>query len=104
MAKFPHTGGERGIVPDWRAIELPAGWRYMTRPLGISSFEDKMVALATKRVLAPLFEPLFEECSYGYRPQRSPHQCLDALGRTLQQKRVNILVEADIRGFFDHTS
>jgi hypothetical protein len=30
MAKSPHTGGERGIVPDWRAIELPAGWRYMT--------------------------------------------------------------------------
>jgi group II intron reverse transcriptase/maturase len=59
------------------------------------------VELATKRGLEPLFEPLFEECSYGYRPQRSPHQCLDALGRTLQQKRVNILVEADIRGFFD---
>ena len=57
--------------------------------------------LATKRVLEPLFEPLFEECRYGYRPQRRPHQCLDALGRTLQQKRVNILVEADIRGCFD---
>ena len=47
------------------------------------------------------FEPLFDDGSYGYRPQRSPHQCLDALGRTLQHKRVNILVEADIRGFFD---
>jgi RNA-directed DNA polymerase len=87
-----------------RRIYSPKPGSETGRPLGISSFEDKMVALATKRVLAPLFEPLFEECSYGYRPQRSPHQCLDALGRTLQQKRVNILVEADRRGFLDHTS
>jgi RNA-directed DNA polymerase len=42
------------------------------RPLGISSFEDKIVELATKRVLAPLFEPLFEACSYGYRPSGVP--------------------------------
>ena len=62
---------------------------------------DKIVELATKRVLEPLFESLFEDCSYGYRPERSQHQCLDTLGRTLQQKRVNHLVEADIRGFFD---
>src|ERR671936_1209418 len=84
-----------------RRIYIPKPGSETERPLGISSFEDKSVELATKRVLEPLFEPLFEECSYGYRPQRSPHQCLDALGRTLQQKRVNILVEADIRGFFD---
>ena len=84
-----------------RRIYIPKPGSETERPLGISSFEDKIVELATKRVLEPLFEPLFEECSYGYRPQRSPHQCLDALGRTLQQKRVNILVEADIRGFFD---
>jgi RNA-directed DNA polymerase len=84
-----------------RRIYIPKPGSETGRPLGISSFEDKIVELATKRVLEPLFEPLFEECSYGYRPQRSPHQCLDALGRTLQQKRVNILVEADIRGFFD---
>ena len=85
-----------------RRIYIPKPGSEMGRPLGISSFEDKMVELATKRVLEPLFEPLFEDCSYGYRPQRSPHQCLDALGRTLQQKQVHILVEADIRSFFDY--
>jgi len=84
-----------------RRIYIPKPGSETGRPLGISSFEDKIVELATKRVLEPLFEPLFEECSYGYRPQHSPHQCLGALGRTLQHKRVNILVEADIRGFFD---
>ena len=84
-----------------RRLYIPKPGSETGRPLGLSSFEDKSVELATKRVLEPLCEPLFEEGSDGYRPQRSPHQCLDALGRTLQQKRVNILVEADIRGFFD---
>jgi RNA-directed DNA polymerase len=87
--------------PPKRRIYIPQPGSETERPLGISSVEAKIVARATKRVLEPLFEPLFEECSYGYRPQRSPPQCLDALGRTRQQKRVNILVEADIRGVFD---
>jgi group II intron reverse transcriptase/maturase len=71
------------------------------RPLGISNFEDKIVEEATKRTLEPIYEAVFEDSSYGYRPGRSPHQCLDALGRTLQQKRVAHVVEADIRAFFD---
>jgi hypothetical protein len=83
-----------------RRIYMPKPGSETGHTLGISSCEDKIVELATKRVLAPLFEPLFEECSYGYRPQCSPHQGLDALERPLQQKRVNLLVEADIRGFF----
>ena len=74
------------------------------RPLGISSFEDKIVELTTKRVLEPIFESMFEDCSYGYRPRRSPHDCLDALGKTIQQKRVNHIVEADIGGFFDRVN
>jgi RNA-directed DNA polymerase len=71
------------------------------RPLGISCFEDKIVELAVKRVLEPIYEPVFEDSSYGYRPERNPHICLDALGRTIQQKRVSHVVEADIRRFFD---
>ena len=70
------------------------------RPLGISNFEDKIVEKAVKRTLEPIYETVFEDSSYGYRPGRSQHQCLDALGRTIQQKRVNHVVEADIRGFF----
>lgn len=71
------------------------------RPLGISSFEDKLVELALKRVLEPIYEPIFETSSYGYRPGCSQHGCLDELGRTLQQKRVSHVVEADIQSFFD---
>jgi RNA-directed DNA polymerase len=71
------------------------------RPLGISNLEDKIVEEAVNRVLEPIYESVFEESSYGYRPQRSPHMCLDELGRTIQQKAVNYVVEADIRSFFD---
>ena len=71
------------------------------RPLGISCFEDKLVEMAFKRVLEPIYEPLLETSSYGYRPGCSPHDCLDALGRTIQQKWVNHIVEADIKSFFD---
>lgn len=74
------------------------------RPLGISTVEDKIVEQATKRVLEPLWEPLFRDCSYGYRPDRNVHQCIDRLARTIQQRRVNHVVEADIRGFFDHVN
>lgn len=71
------------------------------RPLGISNLEDKIVEEAVKRTLEPLYEAVFEDSSYGYRPGRSQHECLDELGRTIQQKRVSHIVEADIRGFFD---
>ena len=71
------------------------------RPLGISNLEDKIVEEAVKRTLEPIYEAVFEDSSYGYRPGRSPHECLDVLGRTIQQKRVNHVVEADIKSFFD---
>jgi RNA-directed DNA polymerase len=74
------------------------------RPLGISCFEDKIVELAVKRVLEPIYEEIFEDSSYGYRPGRSQHECLDELGRTIQQRRVSYVVESDIRGFFDEVS
>jgi RNA-directed DNA polymerase len=74
------------------------------RPLGISSFEDKLVELSVKRVLEPIYEEVFEDSSYGYRPNRSTHGCLDELGRTIQQKPVNHVVEADIRSFFDRVN
>ena len=74
------------------------------RPLGISSFEDKIVEKALKQVLEPLFEPLFEVTSYGYRNGRNPHDCIDAMSRIIQQRPVNHVVEADIRGFFDNVA
>jgi RNA-directed DNA polymerase len=74
------------------------------RPLGISCFEDKIVELAVKRVLEPIHEAVFLDSSYGYRPGRKQHDCLDALGRTIQQKRVSYVAEADIKSFFDEVN
>lgn len=71
------------------------------RPLGISCFEDKIVELAVKRTLEPIYEADFLDVSYGYRPKRSPHDCLKALGQVIQQQPINHIVEADIRSFFD---
>lgn len=80
---------------------LPKPGSSKGRPIAISAVEDKIVEMAVKRVLVQIYEPLFLECSYGYREGRKPHQCIDAIGKTIQQKRINHVVEADIRSFFD---
>lgn len=74
------------------------------RPLGIPCFEDKLVQLALVRVLEQIYEADFSESSYGYRPERTQHQALDQLGRTIQQLAINYIVEADIKGFYDHVN
>jgi group II intron reverse transcriptase/maturase len=87
-----------------RRTYVPKAGSERGRPIGISSLEDKLVELSVKRVLEPIYEAVFEDSSYGYRPGRSAHQCLDELGRTIQQNWVGYIVEADIKGFFDHVN
>ena len=84
-----------------RRSYIPKAGSEKGRPLGISNLEDKIVEMATKRTLEPIYEAVFEDSSYGYRPQSSPHKCVDELGRTIQQQKVSHVVEADIRSFFD---
>ena len=87
-----------------RRTYIPKPGSEKGRPLGISCFEDKIVELAVKRVLEPIYEPMFEDSSHGYRPGRNQHGCLGALGRTIQQKRVGYVDEADIASFFDEVN
>ncbi|MEN8132692.1 MAG: group II intron reverse transcriptase/maturase [Pseudomonadota bacterium] len=87
-----------------RRSYLPKPGSEKGRPLGISCFEDKLVELALKRVLEPVYETIFETSSHGYRSGCSQHGCLDELGRTIQQKRLNQVVEADIKSFFDQVN
>ncbi len=89
--------------PKRRAV-IPKPGSEKGRLLGVSNLEDKIVEESVKRVLEPLWEPLFLDLSYGYRPKRSPKQCVDLLGRTIQQRPVNHVVEADIRGYFDNVN
>ena len=72
------------------------------RPLGIAALEDKIVQQAVVTILNEIYEADFRGFSYGFRPGRSPHQALDALNVGLQRKRVNWILDADIRGFFDN--
>lgn len=84
-----------------RRSYIPKEGNAKGRPLGVSNLEDKIVEAAVKRTLEPIYEAVFENSSYGYRPGRSQHGCLDALGHTIQQNRISHVVEADIRSFFD---
>jgi RNA-directed DNA polymerase len=72
------------------------------RPLGIAALEDKIVQHAVVTVLNEIYETDFMGFSYGSRPKRSQHDALDALTVGLRRKRVNWVLDADIRGFFDN--
>ncbi|MCP4378511.1 MAG: group II intron reverse transcriptase/maturase, partial [bacterium] len=71
------------------------------RPLGITSLEDKIVQQAVRTVLEHVYEADFLDFSYGFRPERKPHDALDALWVGLTQRKVNWVLDADIQGFFD---
>jgi group II intron reverse transcriptase/maturase len=71
------------------------------RPLGIASLEDKLVQRAVVEVMNAIYEVDFLGFSYGFRPNRSQHDALDALAYGIQTKKVNWVLDADIRGFFD---
>jgi group II intron reverse transcriptase/maturase len=71
------------------------------RPLGVPTLEDKIVQRAVVEVLNAIYETDFLGFSYGFRPGRSPHDALDALAIGIQKRRVNWVLDADLRSFFD---
>jgi group II intron reverse transcriptase/maturase len=71
------------------------------RPLGVTALEDKIVQRATVEVLNAIYETDFLGFSYGFRPGRSPHDALAALSVGIVERKVNWILDADIRGFFD---
>jgi len=74
------------------------------RPLGVAALEDKIVQQAVVTILNQIYEVDFQGFSYGFRPGRNPHQALDALAVGIQTKRVNWILDADVRNFFDRMS
>jgi RNA-directed DNA polymerase len=70
------------------------------RPLGIPTVRDRVVQMATVLILEPIFEADFEDCSFGFRPQRCAHQALDRIRENLKQGRVEVY-DADLKGYFD---
>jgi RNA-directed DNA polymerase len=71
------------------------------RPIGKPTFEDKIVQRAVAMLLGAIYEPDFQDCSYGFRAGRSPHQALTELREPCVGKHIHWIIDADINGFFD---
>jgi group II intron reverse transcriptase/maturase len=72
------------------------------RPLGIASYEEKIVQLGLAKILNAVYEPIFMETSYGFRPKRSCHDAIRKLHKVMIYNKVNYVVDADIKGFFNN--
>src|SRR6266446_7844178 len=96
-----HRGAYRAL-PSRRRYILKADGKQ--RPLAIAALEDKIVQRATVAVLNAIYEEDFLGFSYGFRPGRGAHDALDALAVGINSRRVNFILDADIRSFFDEVS
>jgi RNA-directed DNA polymerase len=96
-----HRGAYRAMPSQRRYIPKPDGRQ---RPLAVAALEDKIVQRATVAVLNAIYEEDFLGFSYGFRPKRGAHDALDALVVGISGTKVNYILDADIRSFFDEVS
>src|SRR6266545_1859047 len=88
-------------APPVRRVHIPKGEGTATRPIGIPTFEDKVLQRAVAMVLEAVYEQDFRNCSFGFRPGRSAHQALEVLRQRLMEIKGGWVLEVDIRKFFD---
>jgi retron-type reverse transcriptase len=88
-------------APPVRRVHIPKAGSPETRPIGIPTFEDKILQRAVAMVLEAIYEQDFYDGSYGFRPDRSAHQALQALWHHLMNVSGGWVLEIDIRKFFD---
>ena len=90
-------------APYVRRTYIPkAGNPEKLRPLGIPTVEDRLLQAAVARILGAIYEPIFLDCSYGFRPGRKAHDALREIRTAVVSGRAQYVLEADIRGYFDH--
>jgi group II intron reverse transcriptase/maturase len=88
-------------APPVRRVHIPKGSGSETRPIGIPTFEDKVLQRAVGMLLEAVYEQDFLDCSYGFRPARSAHQALEQLWSVLMRTAGGWVLEIDVRKFFD---
>jgi len=88
-------------APPVRRVHIPKGEGSQTRPIGIPTFEDKVLQRAVAMVLEAIYEQEFHDFSYGFRPGRSAHQACEVLQNTAVKMAGGWVLEVDIRRFFD---
>ena len=74
------------------------------RPLGIPAYEDRLVQSVMADLLSGIYEERFLDCSYGFRTNRNAHQVVRLINQTVMTKKINYVLEADIKGFFDNVN
>src|SRR6478752_10044051 len=88
-------------APPVRRVHIPKGTGSETRPIGIPTFEDKVLQKAVAMVLEAVYEQDFLDCSYGFRPRRGAHDALRSLWQQMMEMGGGWVLEADIEKFFD---
>lgn len=89
------------VAPPVRRVHIPKGDGSQTRPIGIPTFEDKVLQRAVAMVLEAIYEQSFLDCSYGFRPGRSAHQALRVVQNQTAMMAGRWVLEIDVRKFFD---